>query len=160
MSRVGSNRRGVNGIRVEFLPGFTTLQILVEIQKMTNEMQCEHEQVKGRIIFMSMYNVIVWREKGNIELCSANSRTVAGHAKRFGKGHRSFLGEEQKRNGTDQPRRSRMDKEMMLLNTCCSTLAKSGHPAFRGTSALERRTLKSKGRRKLSIHSCEDSKNC
>ena len=121
MSRVGSNRRGVNGIRVEFLPGFTTLQILAELQKMTNEMQCEHEQVTERIIFMSMYNDIVCREKGNIELCNASSRTVAGHAKRFGQGHWSFLDEEQKKkwcgSNTFKPNGQRDDvAEHTLLN--------------------------------------------
>ena len=40
--------------------GFTTLQILAELQKMMNEMQCEPEQFTGRIIFMSMCNDIVW----------------------------------------------------------------------------------------------------
>ena len=37
MSRVGSNRRGADGARVENLPGFTDLQILAEIQKMMTE---------------------------------------------------------------------------------------------------------------------------
>ena len=36
-----------------------------------------------------MYNDIAWREKGNEELCIANSKTVAG---RFAHGHWSFLG--------------------------------------------------------------------
>ena len=38
-------------------PGFTTLGILGDIQKD----ECEPEQFKGRIIFMSMFNDI-WRE--------------------------------------------------------------------------------------------------
>ena len=33
MSRIGSNRRGADGARVESFPGFTTSQILAEIQK-------------------------------------------------------------------------------------------------------------------------------
>ena len=32
-------------------PGFTTLGILEDIQKMMTELQCEPEQFKGRIIF-------------------------------------------------------------------------------------------------------------
>ena len=74
------------------LPGFTSLQILAEIQKRMNEMWCELEQFSGRIIFMSMYNDIVWWEKGNKEWCIATSRTVAGYATRFAQGHLSFLG--------------------------------------------------------------------
>ena len=41
--------------------------------------------------------------------------------------------------------------EHVLLN-----FGESGHPVFRGTSALERGTLKSKGGGKLSIHFCGD----
>ena len=44
-------------------PGFTTLGILDEIQKMMTESKCEPEQFKGRVIFMSVYNNIVWGEK-------------------------------------------------------------------------------------------------
>ena len=40
--------------------GFTTLGILDEIQKIMTESKCEPEQLKGIIIFMSMYNDIDW----------------------------------------------------------------------------------------------------
>ena len=36
------------------------------------------------------------------------------------------------------------------------TFAESGHQVFRATSPLSRRTLKSKGGGKLSIHLCAD----
>ena len=53
----------IDGEPVEFeWTRFTTLGILEEIRKMMTELQCELEQFKGRIIFMSMYNDIVWRE--------------------------------------------------------------------------------------------------
>ena len=55
LSRIGS---------MEFewknFPGFTTLQILAEIQKKMTEIQCEPVQFIGQMIFMSMYNDIVW----------------------------------------------------------------------------------------------------
>ena len=54
-------------------PRFTTLHVLAEIQNMMTEIKCEPEQFQGRSIFMSMYNDIVWREKGNKEMCTANS---------------------------------------------------------------------------------------
>ena len=41
-----------------FIPGFTTLQILAEIQNMMTESKCEPEQSKRKIIFMSMYSDI------------------------------------------------------------------------------------------------------
>ena len=40
---------------------------------MMTEIQCELEQLPGRIIFLSVYNDIVWREKGNRSNCIANS---------------------------------------------------------------------------------------
>ena len=40
--------------------GVTALQILAEIPKMMNEMQCEPQQFTGRIIFISMYNEMSW----------------------------------------------------------------------------------------------------
>ena len=73
-------------------PGFTTLQFLADIQNMMTETQCEPEQFQGRIIFMSMYNYVVWRQKGNEEMCIAYSKTVADYAKRFAHRHWSFLG--------------------------------------------------------------------
>ena len=45
--------------------GFTTLGFLSEIQKMMAEVKCDPEQFQGRIIFMSMFNDIVWGEEGN-----------------------------------------------------------------------------------------------
>ena len=58
----------IDGEPMEFqwniFPGFTTLQILFEIQNMMTEVKCEPHQFQGRIIFMSMYNDIVWGEKG------------------------------------------------------------------------------------------------
>ena len=54
----------VHGEPMEFewknFPGFSTLKILAEIQNIMTEIQCEPEQLPGRIIFMSMYNDIVW----------------------------------------------------------------------------------------------------
>ena len=59
----------IDGEPMEFewknFTGFTTLQILAGIQNMMTEMQCEPEQFPGRIILMSMYNDIVWGDKGN-----------------------------------------------------------------------------------------------
>ena len=73
-------------------PGHTTMQILEEIQKMMDEMQCEPEPFTGLIIFMSMYNDTVRRSKDFEEMCIANSLTVAEYAKLFSPGHWSFLG--------------------------------------------------------------------
>ena len=54
----------IDGELMEFewkiFPGFTTLDILEEIQKFLSGLQCEPEQFNDRIIFMSMYNDMVW----------------------------------------------------------------------------------------------------
>ena len=118
--------------------GFTTLGILEEFQKIMTELECELEQFKGRIIFMSMFNDIVWDAKGNEEICANNSETIKQYAQRFLGGHWSFLGpgSEDKWYGTytDKPDGSwdRMAEEMM------ANFSQSGHATFRA-SALERR---------------------
>ena len=62
---------------MENSPGFTTLDILEEIQFFFMEdFQCELEQFNDRIIFMSMYNDIVWGERGNTEECVQKSITI------------------------------------------------------------------------------------
>ena len=74
------------------------------------EIQCELEQFPGRIIFMSMYNDIVWErtrkrrimvcEFPNLcGLCEKDSRTDIGR----------FLGLDQRRNGTELTRTNRME---------------------------------------------------
>ena len=52
----------------EIFQGFTTVAIFNQIQQMMGELQCKPENFTGRIIFMSMFNDIVWDAKGNDEL--------------------------------------------------------------------------------------------
>ena len=53
----------IDGEPMEFewniFPGFTTLQLLQEVQKFMNKMS-DPDQFQGRIIFMSMFNDIIW----------------------------------------------------------------------------------------------------
>ena len=77
---------------MDIFQGFTTLQILAEIQNMMSEIKFEPEQFQGRIIFTSMYGDIVLGEKGNRETCVANSLIDADYARKFAQGHWSFLG--------------------------------------------------------------------
>ena len=46
--------------------------ILNEIQLMMGKLQCDSENFTGRIIFMTMFNDLVWDAKGNDELCVNN----------------------------------------------------------------------------------------
>ena len=147
----------IDGESMEFewkiFPGFTTLDILEEIPKFMKDLQCEPEQFKDRIIFMSMYNDIVWGEQGNTEKCENNSVTVANYARRFPRGRWSFLGpgSEKKWYGTysDKPDGDwdETAERMMLIFSC------SSHLKFRATNALERgEELRSKEKGKKSIH--------
>ena len=86
----------VDGEQMEFewkiIPGFNTLGVLDEIQRMMAESKCEPEQFKGRIIFMSMYNDIDWTKRGKKEHCIASTLRVSEYAPRFTQGHWSCLG--------------------------------------------------------------------
>ena len=85
----------IDGEPMEFewntFPRFTTMQLVQEVQNIMNKM-CEPQQLQGRIIFMSMFNDIIWRNKDNETECIANSTLVSIFAKRFPAGHWSFLG--------------------------------------------------------------------
>ena len=56
----------IDGEQIEFewtiFPGFTTLQILDENQKMMTDSKYDLEQCKRGIIFMSVYNDIDWEK--------------------------------------------------------------------------------------------------
>ena len=88
---------GIDLEAIEFewnvFPGFSTLQILQEIQK---DLQCQNvepERFSGRIIFMSMFNDIEWEKRGIEEMCINNSEQVKSFAQRFPRvtGHLSDL---------------------------------------------------------------------
>ena len=122
----------------KIFPGPTAVGILNQIQQMMGELQCEPENFTGRIILMSMFNDIVWDAKGNDEICENSSKTFKQYARRFPRGHWSFLGpgSDNKWYGTyDHKPDGSWDgtAEKMLLN-----FAETNHPVFRGTSALER----------------------
>ena len=129
-------------LRWKIFKGFTTVGILNQIQQLMGELQCEPENFTGRIIFMSMFNDIVWHAEGNDEICENNSKTVEQYALRFPRGHWSFLGpgSEKKWYGTfDHKPDGSWDRtaEKILLN-----FAETNHPGSRGTSAFGERRIK------------------
>ena len=131
------------------------MQLINKVQGFVSKMS-EPEQFQGRIIFMSMFNDIIWRVKDNEKECVANSTLVSLFAKIFPAGRWSFLGpvSETKWYSTCNERpQGEWDKvaELMMIK-----FRESGHPIFRATSPLSRGTLKSKGGGKLSIHFCAD----
>ena len=71
------------------IDGEQMLGILEEIPQIMKGTQCE---LDGRIIFMSMFNDIVWEENDNTEECAQNAFEVSKYARRFACGRWSFLG--------------------------------------------------------------------
>ena len=57
------------GIRVEYFPGFTSLQLCNKVQEFMSKMSKSPKQYKGRIIFMSMFNDISCRSEYNEQEC-------------------------------------------------------------------------------------------
>ena len=124
--------------------------ILNEIQQMMGEIQCEPENFTGRIIFMSMFNDVAWRENGNTEQCIQNSHRVSKYARRMSLRSLVILGT-WIRKGT----KTCSDKldgncgrtaEIIILQVT----AESGHPIFLASSAFKRGDLGSKGHGKKS----------
>ena len=137
MSRIGSNRRGADGVRVESFPEFTFLQILAEIQNMMTEMQCEMSNSQDESTACQCTTTLCMRrKKGNDELRIANSKIVADYATRFARGHWSFLGPGSEkrwyRTHTYKPNGEwdRVAEDLMLNYS-------ESDPVFRGSSALE-----------------------
>ena len=114
---------------------------------MMTETQCEPEQLQRRIIFMSMCNNIVWREKRNEELCIASSKIVANYARRFAHRRRSCLGPGSEKKWYGPPTYKPNGEWDHVAEDMTINFIESGHPVFRGSSALERGDLKSKGKR-------------
>ena len=75
----------IDGMPTEFewkkFSGITALGLLEKIPKIMTDLQCEPEHFKGRIIFTSMFNDIVWDAKGNKEQCEYKSQAVAEYAR-------------------------------------------------------------------------------
>ena len=76
---------------MEYFPGFTTLQLVDEIEKFMDKLS-DPAQFQGRIIFMSMFTDFLWGTTENEQECVANATLVSVFAKRFPAGRWSFLG--------------------------------------------------------------------
>ena len=77
--------------------------------------QCEPGQLRGTILFMSMYNDIIC-ENEETENCEMNSVTVANYARRLLLGRWTFLGPGSEKNGTQLILRNQMETGTRLLN--------------------------------------------
>ena len=92
-----------------------------------------------------MFNDIGWTKKGNSEMCISNSEQVTNNAKRFPSGHYwSFHGREDEENGMERTPANLKEKGTPSLKKLVEHFKETGHPAFRGSNALNRGILKRK----------------
>ena len=70
--------------------GFSSLSLLREIQNDLETKNIKPEYFKDRIIFMSMFNDIVWKK--NDDNCISNAEEVKTYGMKFPPGHWTFLG--------------------------------------------------------------------
>ena len=99
-----------------------------------------------------MFNDSVWTRIGNSLHCIVNSKEARDYAKRFRRGHWSFFGLGDEENGMGTYCHKPEGKWENEADQMIKDFAESGHPIFRGTSALNRGILKRKGGRNA-IHS-------
>ena len=86
----------IDGEPMEFewkiFPGFTTLQLVREVQEFMSKMSIQPEDFTGRIIFMSMFHDISWGSQDNEQECESSAQLVSIYARKFSPGRWSFLG--------------------------------------------------------------------
>ena len=70
---------------MEYFPGFNTLQLSEEVKSLLLRSDETPENLKGRIVFMSMFNDFSCGSKDNEQECLANAKLVSLNAKRFPK---------------------------------------------------------------------------
>ena len=126
-------------------PRFTTLQLISKVQEFMTKMG-DPSQIKGRIIFRSMFNDLSWGYKDNETECIANSTLVS----------LSFLGLGSEISGILLVWQTQVDwarvAELMMIK-----FRESRHPVFRATSpSFPRNAQKATEVEKLSRHFCAD----
>ena len=147
---------GIDGEAIELewtnFPEFSSISILREIQQDLETKNIQPEDVKDRIIFMSMFNDIEW--KTNDENCISNAVKTKNYAMRFLQGHWTFLGpqsEEKWCGDSHDPQGHRNCTASKMVHRFKET-------GFKSTSALSRGILKRK-KGEETIHFNGDSSN-
>ena len=149
IQKLGQHWWWTNGIRVEYFPGFTTLQLSQEVKDLLLRLNETPENFTRKIIFNSMFNDISLGSRDNNVECESNANLVSLCARRFGAGQWSFLGPGSENKwysiSEDSPQ-SEWDKivEKMMLE-----FGESKHPVFRATSPLSRGQLEKERRWKI-----------
>ena len=134
-----------------FFPRLTTLQLLQEIQGRKIKFSLKSSEIESCSCRCTM--TLIGEMQETQKFCMSNSSDVAAYARRFSIGHWSFLGPgtEEKWYGTHICKPNGFWSRaagMMMIH-----LRESGHPTCKGTSALARGRLESRGGGgKTSIH--------
>ena len=136
-------------------PGNTPLQLVQEVQQFMNKTS-DPEQFQGRIIFMWMFNDIIWRKKTMKQNVLLIPHLCLYLQKDFQQdvGHSSDL--DQKQSGIPPTMKNLEGNGTEVAELMMIRFGESGHPVFRATSPLSRGTLKCKGGGKLPFHFCAD----
>ena len=113
-------------------PGFTTLGILIEIQKMMAKLKCEPEQFQGRIIFMSISMTLQLYNE------FFECWNVATYAKRVPLGCWSFLGPGCETKWYGPHVRKPNGEWNRVAEIITVNFAETGHPIRQATSPLGR----------------------
>ena len=80
-----------SGIRLETLSGKTTIQIFECIEDMLEEADIQPSQFQDRLIFLSIYNDVIWWIPKN-SVCFDNAKRVTRVDESFRQGEWPFLG--------------------------------------------------------------------
>ena len=131
----------------------------MRFNRLIGKLQCEPENFTGWMIFMPMFNDIVWDAKGNNELRANNSKTIKD-CRRSPRGQwmvfpGAWIRKEVVRNFRLQTRWCWFQIAKKMLRNFDT----SGHPIFLCTSAIEWGQLKSNWGGKTTIHFNGSTKN-
>ena len=100
---------------------------------------------------MSMFNDISCGTKDNKQECLAHARVVSLYARRFGVGHRSFIGPGSEKKWSSMEENSSQGIWDLIAEKMLLEFAECTCPIFCATTPLSRGQLRSKGHGKLSI---------
>ena len=145
----------IDGAPMEFewnvFPGFTTLQILAEIQNIRLKLSVNLSNSKdGSSSCQCTTTLLERRRKRRIVYCEFPNRSKLCEKIRALTlvVSSAWIRKEMVRNSDGKW--DRVAEDMML------NFSERGHPVFRGSSGVERGALRSKGKGKLSFHFCGD----
>ena len=125
---------GIDGQATEFgwniFPGFSSLQILQEIQRDLKRKSIEPKEFTDRIIFMSIFNDIDWAIRANDEMCIADADKVKDYPKKFLQGHWTFLGPGSEKKGYGEPSYPPNGERDSTANKMVQRFKETGHPVL------------------------------